>query len=780
MPFRVGAHRHRHKENRSERRAGRAALNIVSSPSRLLQEDDYRMAASGGSTLEQVVKISPAGGLPCLAKAISGLVVTAGTLILLGWVLDVPFLIRLAPTAVAMNPMTALCFILVGIALWCRSRRVDTRIGRQRAVRAFRSPLPWGLIFAALVAVFGGLKLGDYVGLWRVPVDHLLFASKVTMAGAYPPNEMAPNTALSFFFCGLALLVMDAETRRQVWPAQPLIIAVGLIALLALIGYTYRVLVLYRVGGAVPMSLDTAIAFMLFCLGFLAARPNRGLMSFLTSRTAGGAMVRRLLPVAILIPRAVGGLLLLGEQAGYYGWESTLSMFAVASIVIFTEMIWWNTRLLYRTDLERLQTERRLAAQHYCTRVLAEARSAAEALPRLLQAVCETLGWPLATLWKVDKEANALRCVELWSAADPALRQFEEVTRKTVHRKGAGLPGRTWATAEGLRLQPLLQEPGDPRLQAAAAAGLRSAWAVPIWIGQEVYGVLEFFSRTEELRPEPLLEMLSVLGTQAGLFIERVRAEEQLRQTSTNLERSNTDLQQFAYLASHDLFEPLRMITSYLQILEQRYGKALDKQAHEFIGFALDGARRMQALINDLLAYARVDIRGLPFEPTATEDVFAAALTNLKVAIDENKAVVSHEPLPTVRADAVQLTQVFQNLVGNAIKFHGPAPPCIDVGAVRRDGEWLFHVRDNGIGIDPKNFERIFVIFQRLHTRQEYAGTGMGLAICKKIVERHGGCMWVESSPGRGSTFFFTLPATDGDHGTMAKSETASEASENA
>jgi len=156
---------------------------------------------------------------------------------------------------------------------------------------------------------------------------------------------------------------------------------------------------------------------------------------------------------------------------------------------------------------------------------------------------------------------------------------------------------------------------------------------------------------------------------------------------------------------------------------------------------------------------ARVDTRGRPLEPTDCERVLASVMSNLKVAIAESQTVVEHEPLPTVQGDIVQLTQVFQNLIGNAIKFHGKAAPKIHVGARRQNGEWVFHVRDNGIGIDPKNFDRIFVLFQRLHTRQEYPGTGMGLAICKKIVERHGGRIWVESKPGEGTTFFFTIPA---------------------
>jgi light-regulated signal transduction histidine kinase (bacteriophytochrome) len=297
----------------------------------------------------------------------------------------------------------------------------------------------------------------------------------------------------------------------------------------------------------------------------------------------------------------------------------------------------------------------------------------------------------------------------------------------------------------------------------AEPAGLRAAFGFPIRLGGEIFGVMEFFSREAETPDDILVEVLSGVGSQIGQFIERTRAEEQLCQTTVDLQRSNTDLQQFAYVASHDLTEPLRMVTSYLQLLTSRCGKNLDAQAREFIGFAVDGAKRMQALIHDLLTYSRVDLRGRSLEATDLEEVFRTAKNNLKVAIEESGAVITHEPLPRVLADSIQLTQLFQNLLGNGIKFHGREAPLLSVSAQADGEEWVFSVRDNGIGIDPRDFERLFVIFQRLHTRQEYAGTGMGLAICKKILERHGGRIWVESAPGKGSTFFFTLPMLKAD-----------------
>ncbi|MBZ5657392.1 MAG: response regulator [Acidobacteriia bacterium] len=261
-----------------------------------------------------------------------------------------------------------------------------------------------------------------------------------------------------------------------------------------------------------------------------------------------------------------------------------------------------------------------------------------------------------------------------------------------------------------------------------------------------------------------LKDHLAHLPEKVRRAIQDKRLRDEHKQTLAELARSNQDLEQFAYVASHDLQEPLRMVATYTQLLAERYRGQLDDNADKYIHYAVDGALRMQVLVQDLLTFSRIGRQAADLQNTDCNAVLETAVKNLRAAVDESGVRVRHDVLPTVMADGSQLLQVFQNLIGNAIKFRGPEPPAIHVSASKQGREWVFSVADNGIGIAPEDAEIVFVIFKRLHTRAEYPGSGIGLAICKKIIERQGGRIWVESQPGRGSTFKFTLPATREKH----------------
>jgi len=392
-----------------------------------------------------------------------------------------------------------------------------------------------------------------------------------------------------------------------------------------------------------------------------------------------------------------------------------------------------------------------------------EATSVEAALQFTLDRVCEHTGWPVGHVYLCpSRTSTELISSKLWHLENAAqFETFRQVTERTPLAMGAGLPGRVAKSGKSAWIPDINQDANFPRRKVANDLGVKGAFGFPVLAQGEVVAVLEFFSSNIEEPDDELLAVMSNVGAQLGQVVERSRAQQELAGKAEELARSNAELELFAYVASHDLQEPLRMIASYTQLLARRYKGKLDADADEFIGFAVDGASRMQQLIQDLLSYSRLTTKGKALNFMQAEVACNSALENLQESVKESNAQVSVGPLPGVFGDATQLTQLFQNLIGNAIKYRNERRPEIRVAARPNGNEWIFSVQDNGIGIEPQYSERIFQMFQRLHTRKEYSGTGIGLAVCRKIVERHGGTIWVEAQPGQGSTFLFTIPRAE-------------------
>jgi PAS domain S-box-containing protein len=409
---------------------------------------------------------------------------------------------------------------------------------------------------------------------------------------------------------------------------------------------------------------------------------------------------------------------------------------------------------------ERTHMIRRLNAQKAAAAALASSPTLEEAAPAVLDAICDALEWDVGALWVPDAKADVLRCVQIRHRAGREVPSFVNVSRNITFARGVGLPGRVWSSASPLWIPDVTQDGNFPRARYALQEDLHGAFAIPLLDDTEVSGVIEFFSRSIQQPDDNLLRMMSMLGTLLGQFIARKNAERALALHTEELARSNAELERFAYIASHDLQEPLRTVTSYTQLLMRRFKQVDDPDAKEFATYITEAVQRMRDLIEGLLAYSRVTRAADTREDADLNIILQQTIANLDASIKSQSARITCDELPVVQANCTLIAHVLQNLLGNALKFHGEQPPRIHVGAKRDGNGWRISVRDHGIGIDPKHAENIFVLFQRLHTREQIPGNGLGLAICKKIIEQQGGRIWVEPA-NPGCVFHFTLP----DHG---------------
>lgn len=634
-----------------------------------------------------------------LILVFSWLVLVFGSLVYLGWALHVPALTSLFISEATMKANTALCFALLGGALVLRQ---SSKLASQL----------WVPVLSGAVLVIAAATLAQFVFNFNLGIDEFPFKDDLSSISTDAPGRMSATTALSLTLLSLSVL------QDQVWSDRVrrfMLLAVLVLSLSVFLSYPFT----FAFGASLflytGMALNTSILMVFAALALLIDMPDRGWLDLVVARTEHGAGTRALLLTVLLVPFVLGWLAFYGEDQGVLDRALSRSTYTITVMLLLGGIVVANADRMHRAGLTQRTLERNL-----------------DVLSRQMNSLIEN-----------SPSAISVKDVRgRYKLVNSQFAQLAQLEREEI----IGKP------AEAIFRQPLLQSVLDSDRKVLSTGGPTS---------REVAAVVGGVERTYLNVKFPLFdESEQILGL-GGIWTditEQKQLQENLRSKNTDLERSNQELEQFAYVASHDLQEPLRMVSSYMQLLESRYKDKLDDDAKEFIDFAVDGAARMQRLIQDLLAFSRVGTRGRAPEVVSAEAALNEALQNLNLRIQENGARIEHQQLPEVFVDRNQLTQVFQNLVGNAIKFRAEREPVVSLQA-RPHGEFYeFRVQDNGIGFDQKHADRIFIIFQRLNSRETYEGTGIGLAICKKIIERHGGRIWVESTIGEGTTFYFTLP----------------------
>ena len=418
-----------------------------------------------------------------------------------------------------------------------------------------------------------------------------------------------------------------------------------------------------------------------------------------------------------------------------------------------------------RAEKELLRLNRTLQALSHSDRAMRRAKDETEYLKEVCKIIIDDCSYAMVWIGFAENDENKTVRPVAFSGFDESYLDTLGITWSD-NKCGRGPTGTAVRTGKISACKNMLNDPNfEPWRKEALKRGYASSLALPLMDNGKAFGALTIYSTEVNPFTEDEINLLTDLTEDISYGILTIRltdakskSDEILEKTLDELKRSNRELEQFAYVASHDLQEPLRMVSSFTQLLEMKYKDVLDAEALEYIHFSVDGAKRMQLLINDLLAYSRVNTKGGKFEDVDLEKVLDEVLFNLEIVIEKNQANITKESLPHICADYSQMVQLFQNLIGNALKYRSNESPQIFISSRKEDDHWLFSVEDNGIGIDPQYNDQIFRIFRRLHTHDEYEGTGIGLAIVDRILGRHGGRIWVESKLGKGSTFYFTIP----------------------
>jgi PAS domain S-box len=639
--------------------------------------------------------------LKYFSRTSSILIATLGILMLLGWIFNISIFESPGPPFSTVKSDLALCFVLIGLSLWLLQTKLINK-HNQKVV----------YILAGIVVLIGVLTLIEYIFSLNMGIDQILFKETPGAINTLYPNRMEFIAALNISLIGTAILLLSKGIKKHE-PAQYLGIAVGILSLMAFMGHIYHISNHYMDYNYTETAIYAAILFLLVSSSILFTHPDKGIMQSLTSTGLGSTFAWRLIPASIVTALLLGYFHLLGQQDGFYDTPFETTALVISMILILLVIIWISINSLNKIDYKRRESE--------------------EDVKKLANIV--------------NSSKDAIISGSLNSLISSWNRGAEKIYGYSANEMIGNPISNLMSSSEWKKFSKLEEEVKKGKsIGPYEAKRLKND-------GTEMY-VSVTLSPIKNYE-----EKITGIAIIARDISRRKKIEGELKDTIAELERSNYELQQFAYITSHDLQEPLRAIASFAQLLERRYKNRLDSDADEYIDFVVDSAVRMKEMIQGLLYYSRVGTRGEKFQLISAEEALKDALSNLKLVIKENKAQITCDKLPVLTADKGQLIQLFQNLIENAIKFRKPdIPPQIHISSRKDKETHIFSVKDNGIGMEPQYTGKIFEVFKRLHTIDEYKGAGIGLAISKRIIERHMGKIWVESELNRGSTFYFSIP----------------------
>ena len=686
-----------------------------------------------------------------VTKISSLLIIFLSTTVFVGWQFNRSVLRQPLPSAPATTPLTALILLCLGAALFQLNRTTAD---------AENGPPSWPVRLlagtAVLICLFTAVQF-----LLRLPpsLELWLFPTSVQQMQTEFPGRPSPHTIIAGTLYGLALILAAMRQPKLQKYHVHLLLVGTLVPWIALFGYITLVDPFYALqdNPQTGMSPITAVSFLTISCGLLAWQAESGIVGLLRSDSPGGRVVRRLLPFTILLSALFGWGIHFGSSHGWFDPSLAYALsWGLGSVGFATLVLHQGFRLHHAfKEREKVATERenaliKLAKEEEKSRTLLESA------PDATIVVNEK-----GNIMLINEQTKVLfgyQREELIEQPIEILLPERYKANHLTHRKGFFAQPKARPMGNGLELYGRHQDghefPVEVSLNTLNTPDGPFALATIRDVTQQKLAAETL--RQFNVKLEERAKQMTAVLRERNQEIEKANAD--LQRHTEALEQSNIELQQFAYIASHDLQTPLRSISGFVQLLQQEYKSQLDEQANEWINIAVENTYRMQTIIRDILAYSRVESPTHPFEAIDLNDVYYEVTALLKNNFEEKQAEIKSTKLPTVMGNRVQLILLFQNLIGNGIKYNTNSVPEIQVSATSTEAEWIISVQDNGIGINPDYYSMIFEIFRRLHTQDEFSGNGIGLAICRRVVDRHGGRIWIESAPIQGSIFKFTLP----------------------